>query len=735
MGFLFRRHSLLIAGILLLGLHLSAECPASIAEKGLSKPIPRTIAIIFDSSSEKTSTQTLAHTFLEAPLSALGLKTFYVDVNRPEQLNDTKSPAVFAIASAFPAGTRLADPKAYIDFLVTTVESGKKLLLFNDPGFLFDANEKPVPLEQQNRVFNLFAAQSNGSFVTTGIGVLPRVKDQSFFTDATPWHPSFENIPRLKLTTSTTHIIADEQIKPSDIIHPDITSESIIPAILQSDRVGILSLGSTAFSYTSAADQTPAVQSWHVNPFALLKMVLPISSQPQLDLTSAFGSRALITLFSGGGLTQRTTIEKYAASKSISADVFDKEIVAVYPSILFTLAPVAAELDSNWGASSDAIDIAHRLFQRPNIAPAVSGYSNMWDLDSLDPDHRQFKNKPFTLETEILDAIKFQQKLSPSDVDSFCFILGDTQNPNANILQLLQQNKVCAIQFKDSRSDPLHPSLGWMRASGLQNLEIKASNSKAEVIALPFASENIFNNSKSALQDGYQAVLTTIKNTEEPKRISPISLEFGLDIGTSAARLATARTILSQVSQNTFPLSLSDFVANARGFAAAELFDCGLGCFEIKHRGALNSVRFQKSAASSIAIENSVGILGTNNVGDDIFVMLDPAVETPKIIFSPTEIQPDIMTLESSSWIVKNLHQDEKSLHFQTEQRGIPGTIIWNLPATYSPKDLRIIQKNPEHAETIQPEVPTSIRDNQIRITLPAGDPKTIDISFSWSRE
>lgn len=680
-------------------------------------PASRTIAILFDSGTEKTPEVTIARLFLEAPLNALGLATRYVDINQPADLERLLDPEIRAVVSAFPPGTRLKSPLKLMRLWERLIDNGKKLLLFGEIGILADTNDQTVPAKERARFFNRFGLEFSGEFATNSLDYRPVVTDAFYALPGAVIPPSFSQSPVLKI--SSEHAIALMRGRPSDSQKELGEKNEGLPLLVLHKQNGLISLADSAFSIIAPTADAAPIRSWHIDPLRLLSAALELSEIPRADLTTAFGARIVLALIQGSGLGRPTNVEKYLSSSASSLTVLDRELIAPMRNILFTLSPVMAEFGAR-ASGENQTRLIKQVFGYDNVAAATSGLSNIYHWPDNDENteelKQEFKGYSARPESEIGKALEALKVLLPVAEKSACYVASDANTIPKSIEHYLSDHDICSIVGGSGRLDPLHPNIAWLEPVS-RALHIGDDVNKRFPVTFPFASERQYISDEGLAEYAYRYLTETVKRSESPVRLTPVGIRIQTAAGSSAIRLAAIRSVFESLPELLFPLSITDYADMVRDFQRMQISRCGPDCWHVLNRGKISTVRISSPRDYWIDYQRSTGVLGSRRLGDELFVALDPADANPRLQFSLTK-SVDAIELLDSRWKIQRLIRGENSLQFDASGTG-EGAIRLTLPWSGA---LQIsLLKSGKHLET----PPYSLDHGILSLRLSATAPDT----------
>jgi hypothetical protein len=261
--------------------------------------------------------------------------------------------------------------------------------------------------------------------------------------------------------------------------------------------------------------------------------------------------------------------------------------------------------------------------------------------------YRAYLDEPFSLAQEIAGSVAYIESLTPpGKTVKILQWTGDTK-PFEQAVAEVEALGIPNINGGVSRLDPSLSSLAWLAPVGVRlgdQLQIYASNS-SESTYLSLWIHPYF---------GFRSLLNTLRKTETPFRIKPFHLYYHMSAGAQQASLNAVLDSLSlaKVAPLT-PITTSHYARIGQGFFSTRFIPVGQRQWKILNRGALQTIRFDKSPLETVDFELSRGILGYRHYQDSLYVALDEAVQEPVLALQPLD-RPDSSPLASRPYLVSS---------------------------------------------------------------------------------
>ncbi len=282
---------------------------------------------------------------------------------------------------------------------------------------------------------------------------------------------------------------------------------------------------------------------------------------------------------------------------------------------------------------------------------------------------RSYACQPYDLKKEIQGSVDYLQKLAPANKKIRLIQWSGDTTPTEKALREVRDHHLLNINGGDSRFDPEYPSYSYVAPIGLKvgaERQIYSSNSN----------ENTYTNLWSDRFFGFRHLVTTVKNTETPHRVSPFNIYYHAYSGEKQPSLeALKQNIGYALSQEIIPMFASDYARIAEGYFSAKLIPLGRGRWKITDRGALQTVRFDLATLKTIDWEHSSGVIGMRHYQGSLYVALDPNDTAPVValkakrdlVYPPPAKRPYLI---QSHWAIRSLHYHQGEIRLEAQGFG-----------------------------------------------------------------
>lgn len=648
-------------------------------ENNTQTPLPRVILGIYDSAEETTPRQTDIHRLLEMPANYLGYDVQYHAVQSPlPKLNGN----VAAVMIWLNASVNVKNPAQFLQWLKTEViDAKRKLVIVGNLGIgqefrktkegmaLLNSVMAPLGLVDENAwvdlVYNARVATKNLNMVEF---------ERPFGIQLQPYH-----YMRRNNTEAVTHLsIANpkEHKNPADMI---VTSP-----------FG----GYVADQYAIYRGQDASgglrVQQWLINPFEFLRLALGSDALPKPDVTTMNGRRIFYSQMDGDGWNNLTRVKPYKDQPAISAEVIRKEVFLPHQDLPFTVAPIAADLDTKCYGVKESAEVARQIFGLPNIQAASHTYSHilLWDYFSAGDPAREkdllayYPPRPLS-NLSFLDflknlfggnkawdsakvAAKDTQRQTPAEAKELeskilskyfnriprsyaCAPFDLTQEINGSrdaLQKLLPVGKRVGMINWSGDTLPFEGAITTARKAGLYNLNGGDVRYDAEYPSISYVApigaqvgrerqiysgngnENTYKRPGEDRYAGYLYLQKMVKLTNSPWRITPFNLYFHAHAGEDIMGLNALKQNLAFVKaqKNLIPMTAEEYTRVANGFYSTQIVSLGQHKWQIRNPGALRTIRFDKSSGKAVDFANSKGVLGQKYLMGSLYISLLPDI-------------------------------------------------------------------------------------------------------------
>jgi polysaccharide biosynthesis protein PelA len=702
----FFRHFSFVASLVLA---VSASITTAGHAAAPGSTVPRVVLGIYDSKIDGGFDFSYLHTLAEMPLNHLGLVLKYHDIQSGLPPKDALKGARGVLS--WLRGNEMPDPEGYLKWAEQVVDQGHQFVILGELGFSAKTGGSPTPPHMVNHFLNRLGIELGGAYRSTTFNTAAVVKDPDMVEFERPLPrvlPAYEEIRRIDPLVQSYLVLrrADDPATDSHLVTISPTG------------------GYAASGYVEQVfedvGENPLIQ-WQLNPFEFFRVAFHTDDLPKPDVTTLSGRRIYYSHIDGDGWRNQTELEEYRGEEEpvLSAQIILDRAIRAYPDLPVTVAPIAGDLDTEWHGTENSLAIALATFIEPQVEAATHTYSHPFnweffaDYKSADevpflklyggdiaknygsaakPGHvhsdadrahlpsgytvpRAYGNFPYDLDEEIDGSIDFISKLLPAGKRVELAQWSGDCRPYEAAVEAADRAGVRNINGGDSRFDadfPSHtsvPPVGRMIGTSRQ---IYASNSN----------ENTYTELWNSRFFGFKYLPTTFENTESPRRLKPLNLYYHMYSGQKLAALNALTGNLDYVrNQKIAPVSASHYAAIGEGFYTTRLVRVGTSKWQVRDRGALQTIRFDNAAGKTVDFERSRGVLGQRHHQGSLYVSLDQSAAVPVVALatpSPklASSHGQSLRLVDARWRVWNWAPDRAGATFTAQGFG-DGEFAW----------------------------------------------------------
>lgn len=726
---------------------------AMLAVSVRAAPMERTVLALYDGSAGdridgSAVRATLVHRLAEMPLNHLGLKVQYHDISQglPEPAELEGIRGVFT----WFRDDRVPRPRAYMDWAEMALDQGLRYVVMGNPG-VSSGGQGPAFRERVTRFYKRLGLVDRDRFVKLTYDVNLLRHEPGMLDFERRYGGQLPGYDQLAVLPDRGRAILEARKAGN--------SETDATLVAITDVGGYVASG---YSHTGGDDAQE--RQWTLNPFAFLAEALDVVDTPRPDVTTLAGNRIFFSHIDGDGWNNLSGVPGYADPPTLSSRVILEEIVRGFPDLPVTVGPVVAELHPEWHGSETSRAVARAIFSEPNVEAGSHTWSHPLDwgyfadgapqemakygdlypeagwIGEYDPDADRFRLdwsrkrdrkqamvgeggeygmpraygvEPFDLEQEITGAVWYINQLTPPDKEVEIVQWSGDTTPFDEAIARAREAGLYNINGGDSRYDRTYPSYSWVAPVGRPvdgERQIYASNSN----------ENTYTDLWTKHFYGFRFLMETVDNTEHPRRVKPFNVYYHMYSGEKLASLNAVKVNLRKArSEGVLPVTTSHYAAIAESFYETRLERSSDDLWEVRNRGALQTVRFDRAATRAVDFSRSEGVLGQRHFQGSLYVALDPEVERPRVALRslgqlglPPEAERAYVI--QSRWRVSALEL-ETNEGFEFSVRGFgPGRMRWYVPraGTYA---VRIVAGG--EVETLQRQAE---QDGRLEFVLPA---------------
>ena len=672
------------------------------------KAEPRIVVALYDSRLEPRPVVAKVHTHAAMPIEWLGMQMRYVDVASGRYPAVWSDPAVRGVLTWFPEPS-FSDFPTFVAWVEHVAGAGVRVVLMGDVAPKPGSMGEDATDHWRGRLFAAIGIHLFGNWSSTTLG------DRIVHAD--PGRTGFERQMDGRLPAYEVFSPALQPTSSWLMVERASVARETSHLVMITPKGGFV-----APRWDTVGDPHSDTQAWFIDPFAFFEAAFDAGSLPRADTTTLCGRRIYYSHVDGDGWRSLSRVHTGTDAPSTTAEIIMRQVIVPNPDLPVTIAPIAAEMDMARSGNARAIDVARALFALPQVEPATHTYTHpfQWSFfDDYTPAKeapfaegykhaedgrhqlseggagaaddgtaatgvsccglarayslpRAFGGRPFDLEEEVAGSVRQIGSLCPPGKPiGLLQWPGDCQ-PFQRAQQMVRAQGLLNLNGGDTRFDESYPTVSGVRPVGIANgdvVQVYASNSSEELYTELWTNKFF----------GFRDLPVTWDRTETPRRLKPLNLYYHMYSGERLASLKALQSNIAALRTREFiAVRASRFAAIGQGFFSVQLVPQS-GGWRVLDRGGLATLRFGQAAGMMADMGASVGVLGDRVVGQDLYVALDPAHESPLVVLRPRSKTVTRPSLVHASWEVRDLKVQGQAFAFSAAGLG-QGDLQWRVP-------------------------------------------------------
>jgi len=566
----------------------------------------------------KTATLNEIHSWAQMPLNWLGMMVDYHDVSRG--LPELPVMGRYRGVVTWFQSDDIDDPLAYAHWLGAQVRAGRRVVILGTLGAFQDrrtgASTGAEALAEALRPTGL---EFPGRWTTDQRVIEIRFKDPRMVEFERKLPPGLPNYYQVlsRHRESRSHLVLGRRDEAQSDSHMVVTGpwggfagSEYVRHIAALPYAAVPERGTQAgVDDTTAAAPDVYVSRWLINPFAFFQDALGIADWPRPDVTTLNGRRIAYSHIDGDGMRNESEVHRGALSGEVILD----EILRRYVRPT-TVSVVAAEVHPRLLGDQRSQALARTMLALPHVEAGSHSFFHPLDWERKT---RSFDlpGQPYSVETETTGSIRYiERHLLPPDKRVSVFQWSGSTRVNEEAIAAVDRLGVPNINGGDSMFDRQWPS--YTRVAPL--MRQVGEHWQAYTSA---ANENLYTNLWTGPFYGYKYVVETFRNTETPRRVSPINIYYHFYSGERLAALAALRSVYDwTLGQPVAPIFTSEYLAIVAGFRTTKIARSAEG-WRIWNHGALRTLRFDR-VDRGVDLARSRGVLGWRRHQGSLYVHL-----------------------------------------------------------------------------------------------------------------
>lgn len=418
----------------------------------------------------------------------------------------------------------------------------------------------------------------------------------------------------------------------------------------RSDLVVTGSFGGLALkSATYRQHRFTGLKEWILNPFLFIEKALELGNHPIPDISTVNGFRGIYCHIDGDGFEG---ICRFNPDKLVSEAIFDDVLTHFKFPHTFSLVhswfdtevdelemdTVEDQVVSKTSKikvtpqfQGRLVSAAKRIFSPPWVEYGLHGYGHplYWGSGQL---AIRVPGRPFSVEDEILTSQRIFTDLIGKPAEIFLWT-GDCK-PGTDALSLTVSSNLLSINGGDSLFDEFHDS--YTNVAPLYR-----QVGPYHQVYTSHTNENIYTNNWTGPFYGFRNVIESFKNTESPRRISPINIYYHWFCGELKASLKALEEVFQWAhTQSLTPIRTTDYVRSVQGFINTKI-EGSLQGWDVTNRKGLRTLRLNEDGRNP-KVGKDYGILGYRKENNLLYIHLDNS-SSSKIRWA-TELEPHLVS-------------------------------------------------------------------------------------------
>lgn len=655
--------------------------------------MPRKVLLLYTERPSSGFWYSRAHQLGAMPLEHLGLSVEYQEIST--KLPSIKEDPDYLGVVVFDAVAKNQEEAfQLIDYLAEVIDQGKKVVIIDEApwGSIMGSLSGLSKANELYRKMGLSVSEgwSADSYTLRILG-----EDKSITGFERAYGRVLPSLMLMRVSGAKSHL---------DI--GDIAfDEELITAVATSKTGGYIAPG---FGFTAEYIGDREYRKWIVNPFAFFSLALDIESLPKPDVTTIAGRRIFYSHIDGDGWNNISEIDPDSKHSPFSSEIIMNRVIKENRDLPVTVAPIAADIDREWGAQAKSIEIAKELLAYEHIEAGTHTYTHpfFWEFfedysidkekpylsryrdetyqvqtfaskvtgwlnnrhqttNDLNPEEnesyeqvlkktgsipRAYARAPFDLRHEIISSSEKIDELLPKGKKVALVQWSGDCRVFKNALQMAEEAGLPSINGGDSRFDAIYPSYAWVRP--LSSYEGGTRQHYASM-----SNENTYTDRWSGKFYGFNRLPETLENTESPLRLRPINLYYHMYTGQKMSSLnALLQNIEYIKGKKIIPINTSYYSKLVKGFYMTKFQKLDKDRYKVLNRGDIATIRWDKASDKGVDFENSQGVIGERHKAGSLYVYLDEKSKEPIIALkqiSRFDKEPD----EDTPYIIESRYR------------------------------------------------------------------------------
>lgn len=377
---------------------------------------------------------------------------------------------------------------------------------------------------------------------------------------------------------------------------------------------------------------------WFIDPFYFFNDALGASKTPKWEPSLKFGRRIFYSHVDGDGFLNRSKFP----GNPWATDILRDSVLRKYPDFPMTLSMIGAEIHPNFLGSKSDLGRAIELWSLPQVEPSSHTFSHPFVYSNAQKKNYEgaYESYSIVLPNYKLDPI-YEYNKSARWMDSIVRPLGKKIKliqwsgncaPDETTIAISRQASLMNINGGDSRNDRTFPSISKIAPLGIRigsELQIYATNSN----------ETIYSEGWQWQYGSLERVIETWQRTSSPRLLRPVNLYFHFYALERIEGLRAFQNIFQWLEhQDLFPMFTSEYVQIAQNALSANIDSLAPNIWLVRPQTKGTTLRFDFATRPNLS--QSKNILGYSVRGTQLYIYLDAAEPTKIVLDNSIPQQP-----------------------------------------------------------------------------------------------
>ena len=526
----------------------------------------------------------------------------------------------------------LENARAYGEWLLAQIRSGKRVALIQDYGASVDPETQEEPAVQHRVLAELGLESRKMKPPRVERAPTVRVSDPmvGFEHPADIRYVSYSRKSRTISPSCTTHFsLRDEAWGDIDLVTTGPKGGAAIENVAfffppgNAERHDMIEKALKGEMQVEVAEE-PTIGSWIIDPFAFLTRSLDLADDPAPDFTTQNGARIAYSHIDGDAFDSVCLIDK----AHVAGEVIIRSILEKYRELPHTASVISKQIETSGNEFYQPIvELARRMYRLPQVE--IASHTTTHPFDWVEGDPYVVNPGKFPFEIAYRDQ-KFTQEiwgsklwiekyLAPPGKRCNVLLWSGATNPDARALEVVWRAGMENLNGGDPVFDTEHPSIAGLCPVSTRQGPYRQYHTSAQ-------NDYIYSLFLTGDWGGQRKLLDHFAKTGSPRRLLPMNVYYhfysgikheGLDALTLIFDDLVARARRGEIA----PIHTSDYCRIAADFFTTRLVRTGTDGWTVTNQGHLRTLRIKRPV--HIDLDRSRGVLGYKRELGQTYVHLD----------------------------------------------------------------------------------------------------------------